>query len=73
MISMSQRIGELRQRKANETKYNEVKEEKIRRDVFFHETEPEMFAGATYDYRQDVERVLGEEPLLPVPEDEEAF
>ena len=69
-MAKSQWTGEMRQKRADNKKYNQVKEELIKRDVFFHETTMEMFPGATYDYRQDVKRVLDEEPLLPVPEEE---
>jgi len=41
----------------------------LKRNVFFNETHSEMFVGATYDYRLDVERVLRDEPLLPVLEE----
>jgi salicylate hydroxylase len=62
--------GKMQQKRADNTKYNVVKEEKIKRDVFFHETTPVLFNGAKYDYKDEVEQALKEEPLLPVPEED---
>jgi hypothetical protein len=49
------------QKRANRAEYSRVKEELIRRDVFFHDTLPIMFRGATYDYKIELEKVLESE------------
>lgn len=68
IVDHSKTWGNMQQKRADNKKYNAVKEEKIQRDVFFHETMPVLFHGAKHDYRSQVEQALEEEPLLPVPE-----
>jgi hypothetical protein len=75
ILSNSKFLGHMQQKRSVNAKYNEVKEELIQRDVFFHETLPVMFTGAKYDYKAHVEEVLENEPaftrLKPVVEEEE--
>ena len=61
--------GNMQQKRADNPKYNKVKEINIQRDVFFHETMPVLFHGAKHDYKLQVAQVLEEETLLPVPEE----
>jgi hypothetical protein len=61
---ISENWGCMQQKRAENAKYNLVKEEKIRRDVFFHMTLPTMFPGVNYDYKADVEQVLQVTPVL---------
>ena len=70
ILERSNYLGRMQQRRADEHKYNVVKEELIRRDVFFHETLPMLIPGAIYDYRRDVEKTLKKEPVIlaSVPE-----
>jgi 2-polyprenyl-6-methoxyphenol hydroxylase-like FAD-dependent oxidoreductase len=72
MAQRSQGMGDMQQKRAENARYNEVKEELIRRDVFFHETMPTILPGVSYDYRRVVTKVLEEESvnLLPLPEEE---
>ena len=71
IISRSKDMGLMQQRRSENKRYNEVKEEMIRRDVFFHESMQPVFPGATYDYKEDVECVLRDEPLHTVFEEDE--
>ena len=61
---ISENWGCMQQKRAENAKYNLVKEEKIRRDVFFHMTLPTMFPGVNYDYKADVEQALHVMPVL---------
>ena len=65
----STRWGETQQKRADNPRYNLVKEELIRRDCFFHETMPMMFPGARYDYKDDVARMLSSETISPTREE----
>lgn len=69
MINNAKMQGRMQQKRAESVTYNRCKEELIRRDIFFHETMPVMFAGARYDYKAAVENVLKEKPLFSVPEE----
>jgi salicylate hydroxylase len=71
IIQKSKGMGFMQQKRADNKRYNEVKEELIRRDVFFHETMSVILPGTTYNYKEDVAAVLQDEPLVPVPEEEE--
>jgi salicylate hydroxylase len=61
---ISSNWGNMEQKRSDNPKYNVVKEEKIRRDVFFHLTLPIMFPGVNYDYKVDVEKVLQKERVV---------
>lgn len=63
--------GAMQQKRAENPKYNIVKEQKIQRDVFFHETSPAIFVGVHHDYKEDVEKVVAEAHLMIVPEEKE--
>jgi len=60
IIENSIDMGRVQQRRAEHKRYNEMKEEMIRRDVFFHSTVPAIYDGPAYDYRKDVNTVLRE-------------
>ena len=71
IIEKSKWWGKLQQRRSIDKKYNEVKEELIKRDVFFHETGSHLKPGAMYDFKKDVECALAKEPvLLPLIEED---
>jgi salicylate hydroxylase len=61
ILDCSKFLGMTQQKRANRAEYSRVKEELIRRDVFFHDTLPIMFRGATYDYKIELEKVLESE------------
>lgn len=61
--AMSKSWGELQWKRANGELYQRSKEEKIRRDVFFHETLPVLIPGSTYNYRESVAKYLEKEPI----------
>lgn len=65
-------MGKMQQKRAENKKYDRVKQELIQREVFFHESLPIMFHGAKYDYGEDVAKVLQDQPvLLPVLQEED--
>jgi salicylate hydroxylase len=64
IFEISQNWGNMQQKRADNAKYNLVKEEKIRRDVFFHMTLPTMFPGVNYDYKVNVEEVLKDQRVI---------
>jgi salicylate hydroxylase len=70
VLEKSKNWGNMQQKKSECKKYNEVKEEMMRRDLFFHETFPVLFLGVKHDYKEEVMRTLEEVRLLPVPEEE---
>jgi len=66
-------FGNMQYKRATYPRYDEVKSEvAIKRGVFFHDTMPVLFAGATHDYRKEVEQILRDRPvhLFLVPEEE---
>mmetsp|Transcript_46366 Transcript_46366/g.68440 ORF Transcript_46366/g.68440 Transcript_46366/m.68440 type:complete len:357 (+) Transcript_46366:414-1484(+) len=54
----STRLGMMQQRRADCSKFNNYKEEMIRREVFYHQHLPIMFPGVKYDYKEDVENMI---------------
>lgn len=71
IIKNSKGMGRMQQKRADNKRYNEIKEEMIRRDVFFHETMEVILPGATYNYKTEVLDALRDGPLLPVLEENE--
>ncbi|GAX27826.1 hypothetical protein FisN_13Hh067 [Fistulifera solaris] len=76
LLDLSQLTGDQRRKRSQSARYAEVREEIIQRQVFFHETSPNMLPGATHDYRKAVEKVLKALPqrmpiLIEDDEDEE--
>jgi salicylate hydroxylase len=61
ILDCSKFLGMTQQKRANRAEYSRVKEELIRRDVFFYDTLPIMFRGVTYDYKIELEKVLESE------------
>ena len=59
---LSKSWGECQMKRSNREFYNQVKEEKIKRDVFFHETLPILIPGSTYNYKEAIEEFLQKEP-----------
>jgi 2-polyprenyl-6-methoxyphenol hydroxylase-like FAD-dependent oxidoreductase len=71
ILENAKRMGQMQQKRAdNKRGYNQAKEELIRRDVFFHETMPVILPGATYNYREQVGKVLQHTPRVAVNEEE---
>lgn len=70
MLDRGKLWGQMQQKRAENKKYNQVKEEKIKRDVFYHETLLAMLPGVKHDYKEELFKALEAEPLLPVPEEE---
>lgn len=67
LLDLSKFTGEQQRKKAQNAKYAEVQEEIVQRQVFFHETNPNMLPGATHDYRKAVEKALKSVPQrMPV-------
>lgn len=58
LLDLSKFTGGQRKKRAHNAKYAEVQEEIMQRQVFFHETNPNMLPGATHDYRKAVEKIL---------------
>ncbi len=50
--------GKQQQKRSEDTKYNKVREEHIRREVFYHETLPILLPAVRHDYRQEVETAI---------------
>jgi hypothetical protein len=59
-------MGNLQQKRSMDKKYNEVKEELIKRDIFFHHTMETMLPGATYKYAEEVANALEKDSVLRV-------
>lgn len=75
MVERAKLAGKQQQKRAENEKYNRVREELIQRDVFYNENSSALFPGVHHDYRQAVKESLASNPkylLLPVPEDSEA-
>jgi hypothetical protein len=49
-------LGAMQQKRADNHNYDRKQRMMIQRQVFFHETLPEMLPGAKYDYRLAVEQ-----------------
>lgn len=60
---ISKSWGETQAKRAKRELYRQSKEEKIRRDVFFHETLPILIPGSTYNYREAVSEYLKTQPI----------
>ena len=50
--------GKQQQKRAENKRYNEVREENIRRDVFYYETLPVLLPVVRHDYREDVKAAI---------------
>lgn len=57
-------LGDRQQKRADNRNYARKQRMMIQRQVFFHETLPEMLPGATFDYRLAVERKVLEDVTL---------
>eukprot|EP00980_Cylindrotheca_fusiformis_P019574 scaffold6784_cov108-Cylindrotheca_fusiformis.AAC.16 len=66
---LSQSWGDVQQMRAHSDRRSEVKEEMIRRDVFFHESIHHILPGVKYDYKEEVINNIQTHPLLTVPEE----
>ena len=72
ILELSKSFGQSQEKRGTCEKYNAVKEELIRRDVFFHETMDLLRPGAGYDYNEDIKTALEKEAvLLALIEEEE--
>jgi len=64
---MSLGFGDMQQRRATSLKYDVIQEERIQREVFFHETLPCLIPGATHNYRDHIEEACHKNPAhLPI-------
>mmetsp|Transcript_2882 Transcript_2882/g.5238 ORF Transcript_2882/g.5238 Transcript_2882/m.5238 type:complete len:448 (-) Transcript_2882:2308-3651(-) len=66
LIKTSKAMGKLQQKCSMNKKYNDYKEEIIKRDIFFHQTMEDMLPGATYKYAEEVAKALEKDGILPV-------
>ena len=74
ILDKSKFWGKVQQQRSESESRNKARETLIKRDVFFHETLPILFPGATYDYIEEVERVLAKEPIhLAMVKEEETI
>lgn len=70
ILNHSHGWGDVQQKRAKNERFSEVKEEIIRRDVFFNESIHQILPGVTYDYEEEVINILQSKPLLvAVPEE----
>jgi salicylate hydroxylase len=67
LLDLSQLTGDQRRKRSQCARYAEVREEIIQRQVFFHETNPNMLPGATHDYKKAVEKALKALPERRMP------
>lgn len=75
MVERAQLAGMQQQKRAEHEGYNRMREEMIRRDVFYHENSSTLFPGVKHDYQDAVVRFLESNPkykLLPVPEEDDS-
>ena len=75
LLDLSQFTGNQRRKRSQSAKYAIIREEILQRQVFFHETNPNMLPGATHDYRKAVEKAFKSLPnRMPIliEDDEEA-
>ena len=64
ILARSKLWGKTQQKRSRDKKYNEVKEELIKRDVFYHETMKSLKPAAEYDFKKEVVEHLKKEPVL---------
>lgn len=57
-LNRSKLWGKQQQKRAENHKYNQVREENIRREVFYHETLPILLPAVRHDYRQEVQTAI---------------
>lgn len=50
--------GQQQQKRAENPKYNQMREEYIRREVFYHETLPILLPAVRHDYKDDVQSAI---------------
>ena len=67
ILNNSHNWGGVQRMRAENERLGEVKEEMIRRDVFFHESIKQILPGVTYDYEEEVTNILKNRPLLSLP------
>ena len=72
ILARSKLWGKRQQKRATDEKYNEVREELIQRDIFYHETMKELLPASGFDFQRDVVDVMKKEPvLLPLIDEED--
>lgn len=59
-LSLSKQWGGQQQRRAASPQYNKMREEAIRRDIFYHETLPILLPVVRHDYAVDVRTAIAE-------------
>eukprot|EP00980_Cylindrotheca_fusiformis_P029961 scaffold24105_cov127-Cylindrotheca_fusiformis.AAC.1 len=60
MCENGKKWGASQQKRAENEKYNTMREKVIEREVFFHETMPVLLSGVHHDYKDDVAKALEE-------------
>ena len=72
MLTRALQMGRAQEVRASSAIYRQdAQEERILRDVFFHETLPVLVPGVSYEYRKEVAKAIAEEGLVMVPEAEQ--
>jgi hypothetical protein len=58
MLKLALDFGHMQQKRSESEAYDVVKQQLLRRDVFFHETMSSLLPGTTYNYKDEVDHVL---------------
>ncbi|KAL3924711.1 MAG: hypothetical protein SGILL_000883 [Bacillariaceae sp.] len=58
VVERGKLAGQQQQKRAENAKYNRVREEKIKREVFYNENSSHLFPGVRHDYKQAVDAAL---------------
>lgn len=58
MLKLALDFGHMQQKRSESEAYDVVKQQLLRRDVFFHETMSSLLSGTTYNYKDEVDHVL---------------
>jgi salicylate hydroxylase len=59
MVERGKLAGQQQQKRAENSKYNRVREELIKREVFYNENASYLFPGVKHDYKEAVKESLG--------------
>jgi 2-polyprenyl-6-methoxyphenol hydroxylase-like FAD-dependent oxidoreductase len=75
IVERGKLVGKQQQKRAENPRYNVVREELIQRDVFYNENSSAILPAVRHDYREAVRLALeanSQHQLLPVAEDDES-
>jgi hypothetical protein len=70
VLEHSKLWGKTQQKRTECSRYNRVKEQKIQREVFFHETVSDLLLGVHHDYKVEALKAISEAPRSAVPKEE---